>query len=278
MSPRHGDIETLAPGVRRVIAPNPGPMTGDGTNTYIVGSGPVAIIDPGVDDPAHLAAIRAAAGREIAAILLTHRHRDHVGGAAALADATGAPVRALAKESPGVYDAPLAVDLPIGDGDILQLGELSLAAIHTPGHASDHLCFHLRESALLFAGDTVMADVTVVILPPDGDMSAYLASLERLRRLAVARIAPGHGRMLDEPEREFAQIMAHRLEREAQVRRALALSTVQTAAAIADVLYPGIDPRLQPMAAAQVEAHLIRLAEQGEAVRDHGGWRALLRG
>jgi glyoxylase-like metal-dependent hydrolase (beta-lactamase superfamily II) len=273
MSPHPGKPVTVADNVCRITAPNPGPMTGSGTNTYIVGSGPVAVIDPGVDEPAHRAAIRAAAGDAIAAIVLTHRHGDHAGGAAALAAATEAPLHALPKDQLGAYDTPLAVDVPLTDGETLILGDIKLEAIHTPGHAADHVCFYARETGLLFAGDSVMAGVTVVIAPPDGDMSAYLTSIARLQALAPERIAPGHGRILDNPEAVFTQVLSHRHRREAQVRAALDTHTPRTPAAIAGKLYPRLDGRLHRAATAQVEAHLIRLAELGVAVRDGAVWR-----
>lgn len=266
--------ETVAPGVLRLTAPNPGPMTGPGTNSYIVGTGPCVILDPGVDDAAHLAALENAAPGDIVAVLVTHAHPDHTGGARRLAERLNVPVRGcdIALERP--YDPDYRVDEALADGDTLRLGELTLEAVHTPGHAADHLCFYVRESKLLLAGDTVMADVTVVILPPDGSMSDYLASIERLQAMAIAAIAPGHGRRLDDPAATFAHILSHRLEREAQVRAALA-DGATGAEAIAARLYPDLDPRLRGMAATQVEAHLIRLAERGEAERAGTAWRTL---
>ncbi|MES1923695.1 MBL fold metallo-hydrolase [Salinisphaera sp. T31B1] len=272
MSDLTGQRCELAPGIVRVTAPNPSPMTGPGTNSYVLGSGPCVIVDPGVDDADHLAALRAAAPGVIAAIVITHRHPDHVGGAARLAESTGAPIRAFGHHNHGAYDAPLIVDEPLNDGDAIALGGMTLDVLHTPGHAADHLCLYAREARWLFAGDTVMADVTVVILPPDGSMSAYLDSLARLRAMDIDTIAPAHGHLLDDPAAVLAHIVGHRLDREDQVRRALARGPT-TARAIAAVLYPDIDPRLAGMAATQVEAHLIRLAEHGEAVADDHGWR-----
>ncbi|GAB3671255.1 MBL fold metallo-hydrolase [Salinisphaera aquimarina] len=272
-----GQSTRLAVGVTRVTAPNPSPMTGPGTNSYVVGTGPFAIIDPGVDDAAHLAALRAAAPGEIAAILITHAHPDHTGGVATLKAATGAPVLAHSAQLAGVRDEALVVDRTLTHGDTLALGEVTLEALHTPGHTADHLCFYARESRWLFAGDTVMADVTVVILPPDGSMTDYLNSLAQLAGMAIDTIAPGHGHLLDDPAATFAHITQHRLDREAQVRDVLDPTTPRSAAAIATVLYPDLDPRLQRMAAAQVQAHLIRLVELGEAAQAEDGWRRLTR-
>lgn len=273
MSAVRRGAETIAPGVVRLIAPNPGPMTGPGTNSYVVGTGPCAIIDPGVNDDDHLEALVAAAPGEIVAVLVTHAHPDHTGGARRLAERLGVAVHAHATPLRGVRDKTFHADRFMADGDRVALGDITLEAIHTPGHAADHLCFLWRETGLLFAGDTVMADVTVVILPPDGGMTAYLESLTRLRALPIKQIAPGHGRMLDDALVVLAQIVEHRLAREAQVREALADSDdATTADAIAARLYPDLDPRLRGMAAAQVESHLLRLAELGQAQATGDGW------
>jgi len=273
MSAVRRGAETIAPGVVRLIAPNPGPMTGPGTNSYVVGTGPCAIIDPGVNDDDHLDALVAAAPGEIVAVLVTHAHPDHTGGARRLAERLGVAVHAHATQLRGVRDKTFYADRFMADGDRVALGDITLEAIHTPGHAADHLCFLWREAGLLFAGDTVMADVTVVILPPDGGMTAYLESLTRLRALPIKQIAPGHGRMLDDALVVLAQIVEHRLAREAQVREALADSDdATTADAIAARLYPDLDPRLRGMAAAQVESHLLRLAELGQAQATGDGW------
>jgi len=272
MSVLTGQSCLLAPGITRITAPNPGPMTGPGTNSYVVGTGPCVVIDPGVDDAGHLAALEAAAQGAICAIIITHRHPDHVGGAAELARRTGAPIRAFGYHNDGAYDAPLSVDQPLVEGDMLALGDINLEALHTPGHAADHLCLYAREARWLFAGDTVMADVTVVILPPDGSMTAYLDSLARLQAMSIDTIAPGHGHLLDDPAATFAHIVDHRLTREAQVLDALGVAGEADAAAIAAGLYPDLDPRLIGMAAKQVEAHLIRLVELGQARRSSAGW------
>lgn len=274
-APQPGQLIDLAPGIRRLTAPNPGPMTGPGTNSYIVGDGPYAIIDPGVADAAHLEALLAACDGQLTAILLTHRHPDHTGGVLELAQRTGAPIRAWAKPELGDYDTDLPVDVPIVDGERLAFGSLELEAIHSPGHAADHLCFLARESGVLFAGDSIMADVTVVILPPDGGMRDYMTTLDRLAGLAVRRIAPGHGRLLEDPTETIAAIRAHRCQREAQVLAATPPDAPVSAATIAGELYPDLDPRLRPMAAAQVEAHLIGLASDGQVVAaGEGQWRA----
>jgi len=274
MTAATAQVQQVAPGVMRLTAPNPGPMTGPGTNSYIVGTGPCVIIDPGVDDAAHLDTLIAAAPGPVVAIVITHAHPDHSGGARALADTTGAPIRALPVRLAGVRDRSLVVDQPLHDGDVLTLGDVTLEAVHAPGHTADHLCFYARESRLLLAGDTVMADVTVVILPPDGRMTDYFASLERLQGMAIDAIAPGHGRLLHDPAAELQQIVAHRRAREAEVRAVLDDGRAHSAETIANGLYTDLDTRLLPVAAAQVEAHLIRLAEFDQAVQTDDGWRS----
>ncbi|MBS63762.1 MBL fold metallo-hydrolase [Salinisphaera sp.] len=264
--------EQLVDGVLRIVAPNPSPMTGEGTNSYIVGHSRCAIIDPGVDEAAHLDALVAAAPGEVAAILVTHAHPDHTGGALRLAERLNVPVYAYPLELQGIRDEDFAPHRPLYHGDIVDLDTVRLEAIHAPGHTADHLCFFWREAGLLFAGDTVMADVTVVILPPDGDMSAYMQSLEQLQALPIERIAPGHGRLLEDAPAVLAHIVAHRRERETQVLESLSVDEPMMAEQIAVQLYPDLDVRLQPMAAAQVEAHLIRLVALGNAVAVADGW------
>lgn len=266
---------TIAEGLRCLTAPNPSPMTGPGTNSYIVGHGPYAIIDPGVDDDSHLASLLAACKNDVAAICLTHRHPDHVGGAALLAERTGAPVYAWPKSELAHHDRPICVDRELVDEQTLDFGGLSLVARHTPGHAADHVAFELPEHGILLAGDALMSDATVVILPPDGDMGAYFNTLERVAALDLCRIAPAHGRMIDDPAATIADVRAHRRKREAQVVAALSAEAAQTAEAIADILYPQLYDHLKTLAVLQVRAHLLHLADQGRATDADDGWRAV---
>ena len=226
-----GVVTEVAPGVRRIVAPNPGIMTGPGTNTYLVGGDRLAVVDPGPDDDAHLAALLDAAGDRIGWIMVTHSHIDHSPLAARLHDLTGAPVVGFGPPPaprPGgaaggldPHDGTFAPDRRLLDGDRVDLGDCALDAVYTPGHASNHLCFELTGTGLLFSGDHVMSGSTVVIAPPDGDMAVYLESLEKVRGRAPGRIAPGHGAMIDDPASVLDSYLRHRREREAQVLAAL---------------------------------------------------------
>ena len=253
-----GVASALSPMVRRVLAPNPGVMTGPGTNTYVVGIDEVAVIDPGIDDAGHLEAIVGCGGDRIRWILCTHTHPDHSPGAAALKARTGAEVLAFESRD------GLEVDTSIADGFRIEATEFRLKAVHTPGHASNHLCYLLEEERLLFSGDHIMQGSTVVIAPPDGDMAAYLESLARIRGLRLRSIAPGHGHLIDDPIAVIDEYVSHRLEREQQVVAALAAGDRTTAQIVAR-LYPDLIEELVPRAAQTVHAHLRKLASDGGA-------------
>ncbi len=261
--------------VQRVLAPNPGVMTGTGTNTYLVGDEQLVVIDPGPDDAGHLGAILAAAeGRPITAILVTHTHPDHWPGAAGLAARSGAPVMAFQER------AGLQIDAALADGDRVAAGSVSLQAIHTPGHAGDHLCFWLERERLLFTGDQVMHGSTVVLWPPEGDLHRYLLSLERLLELAPARLAPGHGQPFDDPAAAIGAIIAHRRAREAKVVAALAAEPgPATVDDLLEAVYSDVEPRRLPIARGSLWAHLRALVDTGRASTDgyddleHGRWQ-----
>jgi glyoxylase-like metal-dependent hydrolase (beta-lactamase superfamily II) len=243
--------------VRRVLGPNPGVMTGPGTNTYLVGIDEVAVIDPGVENAAHLDAIVGCGGDRIRWILCTHTHPDHWPGTAALKARTGAEVLAFDSRD------GLEVDTEIRDGFRIEATEFRLQAVHTPGHASNHLCYLLEEERLLFSGDHIMQGSTVVIAPPDGDMAAYLESLARVRGLRRLRaIAPGHGHIIEDPIAAIDDYVHHRLEREQQVADALNAGD-RTAAAIVSRLYVGLVDELVPRAKQSVHAHLRKLVADG---------------
>ena len=193
-----GQLDEIAPGVRRLVARNPGFMTGPGTNTYLVGHDPCLVIDPGPDDPVHVERIVKETGGHIDAVLATHTHPDHSPAAKAIAAATGAKVMGKPAPVHGRQDDGFEPSEVLNDGDEVKVGELQLRALHTPGHASNHLCYLLEGTGLLFTGDHLMQGSTVVISPPDGSMGEYLRSLERLKKEPVSRIAPGHGLTIED--------------------------------------------------------------------------------
>lgn len=247
----------VSPLVRRITANNPGRMTGPGTNTYLIGNDEVAVIDPGPEDAAHTEAIVAAGAGRIRWVLCTHTHPDHSPGAAALVEATGATVLAWSNRG------GLRVDKRIGDGFVLDTGEWALEAVHTPGHARNHLCFLLRDEGMLFSGDHIMEGSTVVITPPDGDMGDYLDSLAKVRALAPRAIAPAHGRIIEDPNAIIDWYIAHRLEREAQLH---SLMVEMGSARIADLVeraYMPLHAELIPMARRSAHAHLRKLRAEG---------------
>lgn len=252
-----GVARALSPMVRRIVAPNAGIMTGPGTNTYLVGIDEIAVIDPGPDDTSHLDAIAGCGGDRIRWILCTHTHPDHAPGAAGLRDRTGAEV--LAYSSKG----GLKVDRRMRDGDVVEATEFRLEALHTPGHASDHLCFVLAAERLLFSGDHIMEGSTVVIHPPDGDMAAYLESLAAVRKLRLRAIAPGHGRVIEDPAAVIDHYITHRLERERQVYEAVRDAGTTKVDAIVARVYTDVPELLHPIARYSVHAHLLKLAAEG---------------
>jgi glyoxylase-like metal-dependent hydrolase (beta-lactamase superfamily II) len=275
---------TLSPLVSRVLAPNPSPFTYTGTQTYVVGGAAVAVIDPGPDDADHLAAIaRAIGGRPVVAILCTHTHRDHSPAARPLSAATGAPVigcAPLTLEDDGpradaAFDADYRPDRVLGDGETVEGAGWTLEAVTTPGHTSNHLCFALREEKALFTGDHVMGWSTSVISPPDGDMTAYMRSMQRLAERDDAIYYPAHGDPIDNPQRLVRGMMGHRKQREGQILRFLARHGDSAIPDMVAEMYKGVDPRLYGAAGRSVLAHLIDLNGRGLAApAEDGLWRA----
>lgn len=254
-----GVARALSPLVRRIVAPNPGLMTGPGTNTYLVGIDEIVVIDPGPDDPAHLDAVLGCGGDRIRWIVVTHTHPDHSPGAAGLKERTGAEVLGF-----GARDG-FKPDRRIGEGGTIEATEFRLKAVHTPGHSSNHLCYLLPEEKMLFSGDHIMQGSTVVIRPPDGDMIAYLASLERLKKIRLKSIAPGHGHLIEDPKETIDWYIGHRLEREQKVADALADAGTATVAQLLPVVYGDVDEALLPVARYSLHAHLLKLAADGRA-------------
>ena len=274
------NIVELEPLVRRLLAPNPSAFTFTGTETYIVGRGEVAVIDPGPDLPEHVAAILAAtAGERIAAILCTHTHRDHSPATRPLAAATGAPIigcAALSIEDDGpradaAFDRDYRPDRVLADGETVAGNGWTLEAVATPGHTSNHLCFALRETGALFTGDHVMGWSTTVISPPDGDMADFMASLDRLMARTDRIYYPAHGDPVEKPQRFVRSLAGHRRQREGQILRLLGEGERPIAAMVAS-MYAGIDPRLHGAAGRSVLAHLIDLGRRGLVVDRGEDW------
>ena len=272
-----GRIERPHKLVRRILAPNPSPFTFTGTQTYVVGEGEVAVIDPGPDDGAHVAALLAAvAGERVAAILCTHTHRDHSPASRPLGGATGAPIvgcAPLAFEDEGpraddAFDFDYAPDRVLADGEALEGEGWRLEAVATPGHTSNHLCFALAGTGLLFTGDHVMGWSTTVVSPPDGDMTDYMASLERLRGRDDSVYLPAHGPPVQDPRDHLARLVEHRRMRECQILSHLEAGRGEIPGMVAD-MYRDVDPRLHPAAARSVLAHLVDLERRG-LVRSNG--------
>jgi len=269
----HGVASALSPLVRRIVANNPGHMTGPGTNTYLVGIDEIAVIDPGPADDAHLDAVAGCGGDRIRWILCTHTHIDHFPGVAGLRERTGAEVLA--------FDARdgLEIDRSLREGDKVEATEFVLRALHTPGHASNHLCFLVEQERMLFSGDHIMQGSTVVIRPPDGDMAAYLCQLERLKELRprLRSIAPGHGHLITDPIAKVDEYLEHRAMRETQIEAVLQQGDA-TVDEIVGRLYPDLVEDLVPMAAGSVWAHLRKLRAEGRATSaddaQAGSWSA----
>ena len=278
-----GEVEQVAPGIRRILCGTPGPFTWRGTNTWLIGGGSsVAVLDPGPVDEAHLAAIlNATRGERISHILVSHTHRDHSPGVAALQAATGAashgfgPHMTPPEQGGEGGDHAFRPDEAIADDATVSGGDWSLRAIHTPGHCANHLCFALEGSGILFSADHVMSWSTSVVSPPDGDMAAYMRSLARLAERDDRLFLPGHGPALPNPGPFMAALAAHRREREAMVLDALRAARRATAQALVPPVYgPALDPRLVPAAARSLLAHLIKLESEGAARRDGEMWEA----
>ena len=251
--------ERLSPLVTRVLADNPTIMTGPGTNTYLIGTDPVVVVDVGPADERHLDAVAvASAGRRVAAVLCTHHHADHSEGVVAFARRFHAPVLALP------HARGPAVDRTLRDGDVVEAGGARLRAVFTPGHASDHLCFWFEEEGALFSGDHVMSGSTVVITPPDGSMAAYLDSLRRVLEMRPGRVYPGHGPVMNEGVAVVEEYIRHRQERRDQVAARLAAGD-RTVAEIVAAVYTGVPEALHPIARFSVQAHLHQLRDEGEA-------------
>jgi glyoxylase-like metal-dependent hydrolase (beta-lactamase superfamily II) len=272
----YGRVDQVSPLIRRVIADNPGPFTFTGTGTYIVGKGKVAVIDPGPDYAAHLEAILAAVpGETVSHILLTHHHSDHSPLAGALAARTGAKIHACPPPLVGgalarleeANDEATPTDVALKGGETIAGDGWTLEAIATPGHTSNHICYALAEEKACFSGDHIMGWSTTVISPPDGDMAAYFASLDRIRERGFDTLWPTHGAPIREVDAFIGAYIAHRRDREAQILAQLAAGQTHIKAMV-PVLYAAVDPRLHPAAAHSVLAHMIQLVGEGRVIAE----------
>lgn len=262
----------LAPGIRRLLAPNPSMMTGPGTNTYLLGTASIAVVDPGPFLEDHLARIIERAGAPIRWILATHTHPDHSPGVQALAARSGAEVLGMTAAHGRHQDQSFVPDRELADGARLETPEFTLEAIHTPGHASNHLCYLHVEANWILTGDHIIEGSTVVIDPPDGNMRDYLASLRAVRAHSPEALLPGHGGLIDDPARVIDGIIEHRLARERRVLDALAAHPHSTAGALVLHVYSDVPQRLHGWAERSLLAHLIKLAEEGVAAERDGHW------
>ena len=273
-----GRVVRLSPRVLRITAPNAGMMTGPGTNSYLVGDPATnrwTVIDPGPDDASHRQALLEAAPGPVERILVTHTHVDHSPGAAPLSRATGAPVLGRRPLHAAGQDATFAPDEELFGGELLALGpDTTLRVLHTPGHASNHLCYLLEQEHTLFTGDHVMQGSTVVINPPDGDMAAYLRALEALHAIRIDWFAPGHGFLVAQPHEVVRALVRHRLGREAKVVSALAAAGPAPIEVLVERVYEDVPAALHPVARRSLLAHLLKLESEGRARCVTGEWSA----
>lgn len=263
----------LMPGVRLLLAPNPGMMTGPGTNTYLVGTRDVAVIDPGPAIDEHIERIVAVAGAPISSILVTHTHPDHSPGAALLAARTGAVQLGIPAPIGRHQDQSFRPDRALADGERVSVDGIELEVIHTPGHASNHLCYLHTGIGWLFTGDHIINGSTVVIDPPDGDMSAYLEALRRLKTYPLVALAPGHGDPLHEPITAIDRLIEHRLTRERKVVSCLASNPDCDLSGLVVHVYDDVDASLHGVAERSLLAHLCKLERDGAAMRSETLWR-----
>ena len=273
----YGRLERIAPGIRLFVARNPGSFTFKGTGTYVVGEGEVAVIDPGPELEEHIAALLASLAEEqVTHILVTHTHRDHSPAARALKAATGAPTYGFGPHAGGKRGEPgieeggdwdFTPDVVVQDGEWIEGDGWRFEAVHTPGHTSNHLCFGLPDAGILFSGDHVMGWSTSVIAPPDGDMAAYMASLDKLLERRDTVYWPTHGPAITEPQRHVRAFIAHRRERESGIIDCLKTG-IETVDAMVERLYVGLNPALRRAAARSVLAHLIDLTARDIVAAD----------
>ncbi len=262
----------LTPRVRRLTAPNSGPMTGPGTNSYLIGHERIALVDPGPVIDSHIDALVDTVADRLKWIFVTHTHRDHSPAAKAVAAATGAELIGNIIPNDGFQDPTFVEARAVADDECLSTDEFTLRAVHTPGHVANHVCYLIEEDRMLITGDHVMGGSTVVIIPPAGDMAQYIRSLERMLDYDLTHLAPGHGDLIDAPHAEARRLIAHRLKRERKVSDALAVAGPCPISTLVPIVYDDVDQSLHTMAAKSLHAHLLKLVTDGRASVDGEVW------
>ena len=263
----------LTPGVMRITAKNPGPMTGPGTNCYIVGKEQLAILDPGPLIKEHVDAILSNFGERICWIVVTHTHRDHSPAAAALATKTGATLIGNIINNDGFQDSTFSDAQSLENDQVVKTDTRTIRAILTPGHVSNHVCFLIEEDKLLMTGDHMMEGSTVVIVPPAGDMKKYIQSLRSLLRYEFEFVAPGHGTIIEQPKNEIRRLIEHRLQREHKVLETVTCCGGGDLDVLTPLVYDDVDPSLHKWASMSLHAHLIKLREDGVVSENNGYWK-----
>ena len=263
---KSGEIVQLSPLVRRITAGNASVFTGPGTNTYLIGVEEITILDPGPATDEHIQNILNSS-KNLKQILVTHTHRDHSPGTKLLQNELDIPAYGMITDSTKYQDRDFNPERVLCDGDILKGDGYSLEAIHTPGHASNHLCYLLKEEKMIFTGDHIMQGSTVVIVPPDGHMKSYISSLSKLKNYSLEKIAPGHGELMPNPHEVAEWIIQHRAEREGKVVEALKKTKSGDPDSLVSQVYEDVDSSLHPIAKWSLESHLIKLQEEGKVLK-----------
>ena len=262
--------------VSRILGRNPGPMTGPGTNSYLIGKERLCLLDPGPVDEAQFVNFMEAIGdRKLEYLLITHTHADHSPAAVKIQAQTGAELVGLAAPEVTGHDITFQPTKIWQHDDVIDCGEYKIRLIHTPGHVSNHICFLLVEEMFLFTGDHVLQGTTSVILPPDGDMGAYLASLSFLQRLPLRYLAPGHGDVMDKPQEEISRLIEHRMKREGKVISSLQNLGESTIDELVPSVYDDVASHLIPWAKKTMLAHLIKLQREGVISGERGRWKII---
>jgi glyoxylase-like metal-dependent hydrolase (beta-lactamase superfamily II) len=259
-------VVQLSPLVRRITAPNPGALTGPGTNTYIIGKNKITVLDPGPADQTHIDAILEAVGHKIDMIVVTHTHDDHSPAAKILAEKTGAPLVGFNYPDDGYQDLSFYPDVKIHHSEVLATDEYTLEAIHTPGHVGNHFCYLLKEEGMLFTGDHIMEGSTVVIIPPSGDMAEYITSLELLKQYPLVSLAPGHGHLINQPFDYVNYLIAHRLKREQKVIDCLRQVNEMNLGDLTKLVYDDVAVSLHMVASISLWAHILKLEKEHKVI------------